>query len=283
MLRTFFNRTTSPAINKRLAESSDILAEAQKVAVAAAKEAGKIVLNYYETNMEVSTKQGNPRNLVTAADTEADALIRRIILKAFPDHSIVSEEDEPQKGSEYTWYVDPLDGTTNYTRHISYFCVSIALAKGKELLVGVIYNPVTSEFYTAKAGEGAFLNGRALRTSNTSDLAQSFVCMDFAYDNAERQRAAAALKRLVMSVKSIRVKGSGALASCEVASGKAEGYVRMGSTPWDYAAGALIIREAGGAVTDLDGKGWEPESRRVIAASSVKIAGQLLAKVRDAL
>lgn len=261
----------------------DFLTEAEAVAITAAREAGKIILNYYETNMEVGTKKGNPRNLVTEADKEADALIRKVILEAFPDHSIVSEENEPKKGNEFFWYIDPLDGTTNYTRHISYFCVSIALAKGNELLVGVIYNPVTSELYMAKAGEGAFLNGKALKTSNARELAQSFVCMDFAYDNAERQKAAAALKRLVMSVKSIRVKGSGALASCEVASGKAEGYVRMGSTPWDYAAGALIIREAGGAVTDLDGKEWEPESKGVIAASSGKIAEQLLAEVRDAL
>lgn len=260
---------------------ADFLAEAQKVAVAAAKEAGKIILDYYETNMKVSTKQGNPRNLVTAADKEADALIRRVILEVFPGHSIVSEENEPRRGNEFFWYVDPLDGTTNYTRHVSYFCVSIALAKGKELLVGVIYNPVTSELYTAMAGAGAFLNGKALKTSNASGLAQSFVCMDFSYDNAERQRAAAVLKRLALSVKSIRVKGSGALASCEVASGKAEGYVRMGSTPWDYAAGALIIREAGGTVTDLGGKQWEPESKGVIAASSGKIAEQLLAKVNE--
>lgn len=260
---------------------ADFLAEAQKVAVAAAKEAGKIILGYYETNVKVSTKQGNPRNLVTEADKEADALIRRIILEAFPGHSMVSEENEPKKGNEYVWYVDPLDGTTNYTRHVSYFCVSIALAKGNELLVGVIYNPVTSELYTAKAGRGAFLNGKALKAGNANDLIQSFVCMDFSYDNAERQKAAAVLSRLAMSVKSIRVKGSGALALCEVASGRAEGYVRMGSTPWDYAAGTLIIREAGGAVTDLDGKAWEPESKGVIAASSGKIAEQLLAKVKE--
>ncbi len=260
---------------------ADFLAEAQKVAVAAAKEAGKIILDYYETSIKVSTKQGNPRNLVTAADKEADALIRRIILEAFPDHSIVSEENEPKRGNEFFWYVDSLDGTTNYTRHVSYFCVSIALAKGKELLVGVIYNPVTSEFYTATVGGGSFLNGKALKTSNASDLEQSFVCMDFSYDNAERQRAAAALKQIVMRVKSVRVKGSGALAVCEVASGKAEGYVRMGSTPWDYAAGAVIVREAGGKVTDLDGKDWEPESMGVIAASSGKIAELLLAKVKE--
>lgn len=263
---------------------ADFLSEAEKVAVTAAKEAGKVLLKHYRQNLTIMVKGNNPKDVVTNADREADKVIGEILTAGFPDLKVISEEnDVRESANEPVWYIDPIDGTTNYSRGSSYFCVSIALAKGKELLVGVIYNPVTSELYTAKAGAGAFLNGRVLKAGNASDLAQSFVCMDFSYDNAERQRAAAVLKSLVMSVKSIRVKGSGALATCEVASGKAEGYVRMGSTPWDYAAGALIIREAGGTVTDLDGREWEPRSRGVVAASSGKIAEQLLAKVKDAL
>ena len=260
---------------------ADFLAEAQRVAVAAAKEAGKIILKRQFHGLKISFKEGNVKNLVTNADKEADAVIRGIILKNFPEHGIISEEDKPVKGNQYTWYVDPLDGTTNYSKGGSYFCVSIALAKGSELIIGVIYNPVTSELYTAVSGKGAFLNSTKISTSRTGSLEQALVCLDLASNEKERKNALETMQKLALDAKSIRIKGAGALSLCEVATGKADAYVRMGSSAWDYAAGALILREAGGIVTDLKNIPWEPNSKTVLAAVTESLHSKIIKRLEE--
>ncbi len=263
-------------------EKMEFLDRALDVAVAAAKEAGKILVKRQFNGLQVGFKDGNVKNVVTNADTEADAIIRGIILKNFPEHSIISEEDAPKKGNEYTWHVDPLDGTTNYSKGANYYCVSIALAKGSELLLGVIYSPVTSELYTAISGKGAFLNGKKISTGSTNSLEQALVCVDTAYVDAERKKAVEVLQKLLPNVKSIRIKGAGALTLCEVAAGKADAYIRMGSSAWDYAAGTLILREAGGIVTDTGNVPWELNSKTILAAVTEELHGKIIENLQEA-
>ncbi len=262
-------------------ERMEFLDRALEVAVAAAKEAGKILVKRQFNGLKVGFKEGNVKNVVTNADTEADAIIRGIILKSFPEHSIISEEDAPKKGSEYAWHVDPLDGTTNYSKGANYYCVSIALAKGSELLVGVVYSPVTSELYTAIRGKGAFLNGTKISTGSTNSLEQALVCLDTAYINAERKKAIEVLQKLLPNVKSIRIKGAGALTLCEVATGRADAYIRMGSSAWDYAAGTLILMEAGGIVTDINGIPWQLDSKTVFAALTEELHGKIMKNLQE--
>ena len=258
---------------------ADFLAEAEEVAVEAAKEAGKLILAHFRKILVIEIKKGNPRNLVTNADKESDKLIKRLISGKFPEHGIVSEESEPTKG-EYVWYIDPIDGTTNYSRGVKYFCVSIALAKDDDLLVAAVYNPATSELYTAVKGRGAFLNGKKLVVFEPESFDQAMIYGDLGYETDEREKALAILKFLV-SGKGLRVKGSGALAMCELAAGHADAYVDLSSTSWDYAAAALLVREAGGTVADFSGKDWSPQVvNGIVAGGSKQLCGTVLEKVR---
>ncbi len=255
---------------------TDFLAEAEAVAIKAAKEAAKVLMKHFRTELRIETK-GDPRNIVTIADKESDALIRKIILEKFPDHGIISEENKPVQGkSDYVWHIDPLDGTTNYSRGVSYFCVSIALAKGSEIVVGVVYNPVTLALYTAARGKGAFLNGKKLRIAETSIMHEAVICFDFGYAQDKRLQTVEILKRMV-GAKSIRINGAAALTLCEIAAGLANAYVHTGGYSWDFAAGALMIHEAGGVVTDSDGKTWQPNVKEGITAGNSAITSQILA------
>ncbi len=262
---------------------SEFLSQAEAVATQAAREAGKLALKYFRHDIAVEVKEGNPRNVVTAADKEADSLIRKLLQEKFPDHSIVTEEDKPKKGSEYVWYVDPIDGTTNFSRGASYFCTSIALAKESELLVGVVYSPVFSELYTAIRGKGAFLNGKRIRVSGTANLSQAVFSCDLGYNSPERESTLKVLRHLEPIVRGFRMKGSGALASCELAAGRADCHMDAKSTPWDYAAAALIVREAGGKATDLQGNEWKPDSKAGYIAGNARFHGKLIDELRAAL
>ncbi len=260
----------------------DFLAEAEDAALKAAMEAGKAVLERFGAGLEIATKKSNPRNLVTNADMESDSIIKRFLNERFPGHGIVSEESEPTEG-EYTWYIDPIDGTTNYSRGVNYFCVSIALAKGDELLVGVLYNPATSELYSAVKGRGAFLNSRRLSVSSPGGFDQAMIYCDLGYELDEREKALAIMK-LMVSGKSLRVKGSGALAVCELAAGQADVYFDLSSTSWDYAAATLLVREAGGTVIDFSGNDWSPRvTNGIIGSASKPLGNVILEKVRSVL
>ncbi|MBI2580218.1 inositol monophosphatase [Candidatus Woesearchaeota archaeon] len=262
---------------------ADFLSEAEKVAVTAAKEAGKVLLKHYRQNLTIMVKGNNPKDVVTNADREADKVIGEILTAGFPDLKVISEEnDVRESANEPVWYIDPIDGTTNYSRGSSYFCVSIALAKGKELLVGVIYDPLTSELYTAAKGRGAFMNGKRINVSETGELQQAIIISDLGYIEEKRQTTLSIIGAL-RAAKGIRLKGSGALAMCEIASGHAEGYIHIGSKPWDYSAATLILREAGGTVTDLDGTDWFPDVTEGIIASNKALSRELLEDVRGML
>ncbi len=265
---------------------SDFLKEAEAVAIKAAKEAGKVLLKHYRQKLTIAVKGNNPKDVVTNADTEADKIIGEILTARFPYLKIISEENDVRKSAnnanEPVWYVDPIDGTTNYSRGSSYFCVSIALAKGKELLVGVIYDPLASELYSAAKGKGAFLNGKRINVSELSEMQQAMILSDLGYIEEKRQTTLSIIG-VLMAAKGIRLKGSGALAMCEIASGHAEGYIHIGSKPWDYSAATLILRAAGGTVTGLNGADWFPDVTDGIIASNKALSKKLLENVRHIL
>lgn len=258
---------------------NDFLTTAGDVAVTAAKEAGAALLRHYRKKLHIQIKDNNPRNMVTNADKEAHRIIVKTITESFPRHTVISEEGETELGSKFAWHVDPLDGTTNYTLGNNYFATSIALAKGPELLIGAVYSPVAGELYTAVEGRGAFLNGKRLAVSKKSKIGQIAVCSDLGYSLERRSKTLRVLSSLI-EAKAIRLKGCGALALCELAAGSEACYFHIGSKSYDYAAGALLVREAGGAVKDFDGKDWAPETKSGIVAGGEQIIAQLLPKLK---
>lgn len=248
--------------------SEEFLEEASCIAVDAAKAAGAVLLQNFRKKLVIEIKDDNPKNLVTNVDKECDVVIQDIIKKRFPEHGIVSEESEPNP-KEYTWYVDPLDGTTNFSRGCNFFCTSIALAKGNEVLVAVIYNPIYSELYSAVKGKGAFLNGEKISVEDTSKLIQAVISCEFSYSNELTKKMAALATQLGPLTKSMHINGSGALSMCQVALGVSDCHIDGSSTAWDYAAAALIVREAGGKVTDFTGNEWIPKSKNIVGSNNL--------------
>ncbi len=261
---------------------ADFLAEAQKVAVAAAKKAGSIALKHFRTELKIESKGGDPRNIVTIADRESDAAIKETLLASFPAHGIVSEESPELKGNGHIWYVDPVDGTSNFSRGSSYFCISIGLAHGDELLVAAVYNPVADELYTAAKGRGAFLNGRRIAVPGNEEIARAMVCFDMCYEESKRMQILNAMKSLV-AAKSLRVAGSGALAMCEIAAGRFDAYANVCGGSWDFAASALVVKEAGGVATAINGKEWTPRVKNGIIAANKILHQKLLPIISTAI
>lgn len=267
---------------------TEFLEEAEAVAVKAAKEAAKVLMKHFRKDVRIGTKGGNHRDILTNADTESQALITKMLLEEFPEHRVIGEEGDkegpdykPGAGS-YTWHIDPLDGTINYSRGSEYFSVCIALAQGDELLIGVVHAPATGELYTATEGKGAFASGKKLGASKTTDMKEAFIYTDLSTEETKRHSSIEAIKHLAVA-RAVRSKGSGALEMCEAASGIADGYFHIGSKAWDYAASSLIIREAGGVALDLEGNEWKPSTADGIAAGNSAIAREMLVKVREAI
>lgn len=257
------------------------LAEAEKVAVEAARKAGAVLLKYYRKDLNVKIKGNNLKDVVTNADIEADKVVRDMLLEKFPETGIVSEESEAKEG-EYTWYIDPLDGTTNYSEGLDFFCTSIALGKGDDIILGVIYAPLKKELYTAVKGKGAFCNGKRIYVSRLNDPAQVVIDLDFGYKMEGREKTLKIISQ-VMSSRAVRLCGSGALTCAMIAEGIKKAYIHFGTKPWDYSASTLLIREAGGKVTDIEGNPWNVDSKSGIIASKGILHDYLLEKVRKAL
>ncbi|NOZ80173.1 MAG: inositol monophosphatase [DPANN group archaeon] len=241
--------------------------ELLKVAKRAAKEAGDIHIKYYH-NKKIMTK-GTKNDLVTNADLEADRLIRRRIHDAFPDHSIVSEEMKRTKGkAPYTWYVDPLDGTNNYAHNYPHFCVSIGLCKGKEPILGVVYSPLNRTTFWALKGKGAFRNKTKIKVSSTKSVKGSLVTTGLPYHRKPyRKNILSAFATMYDQVMGLRRTGSAALDLCFVAAGWLDSYYEYWISPWDYMAGQVIVKEAGGIVTTIDGEQVQPRKTSILAAN----------------
>ncbi len=226
--------------------------------VAIARGAGEIVMRHFAAPIPTTTKS-NRIDIVTAADTEAEAFIVDALLKRFPTHHIVGEEGggqgAPAETAPYHWFVDPIDGTVNFASKFPHFCTSIALATPDRVpLLGVIYDPTRREMFTAVRGQGAFLNGQKLQVTQTAELVDAVITSGFPYDkhtnpdNNLKQWSA-----FLVKIRGERRLGSAALDLSYVAAGRLDGYWEKDLKPWDGMAGVLLVEEAGGKVTDYDG------------------------------
>ncbi len=223
------------------------------VAERAAVDAGRLLLGYYG---RVSAREKQPGDLVTDADSASQRLIADAVLGAFPDHTLLAEEDGvvADPDNPWRWVVDPLDGTMNFAHGFPFWSVSIALEHAGELVVGVVHNPITRETFSASRGAGATLDGGPIRVSSASDLRSSLISTGFptAFD-ADSPRQLALIDRMATGTHSIRRTGSAALNLAHVAAGHFEVFYGTSIKPWDVAAGVVLVVEAGGRVSSLGG------------------------------
>jgi myo-inositol-1(or 4)-monophosphatase len=239
-----------------------------KAAMEAAKAAGKIQRRFYGKALKVEFKKANSLNLVTQVDKACEKKIQSVLFKRFPAFNFWGEESGRAAGdSEFTWVVDPLDGTTNFAHAYPFFCASIALVKGKEPVVGVIYDAIDNECFTSEKGKCAFLNGRRIKVSTISSLSKSFLSTGFAYGVKETLYNFENFKRFVLNSQGVRRDGSAALNLAYLAAGRFDGFWERGIQAWDMAAGVLLIREAGGKVTDISGKTYDLMAQNALASN----------------
>jgi myo-inositol-1(or 4)-monophosphatase len=242
------------------------------VAITAAKAAGAEILAALSQPREARYK--GYRDIVTETDLRAEQAIVGTIGARFPDHRLVTEEgSSPESATghdqhaDLVWYVDPLDGTTNFVHGFPLFCTSVALRQADRTLVGVVYDPLQEHLFTARAGAGAWLNGHRLQVSQRRRLEEALVALDWAHDPARRDRSVAYVSTLAPQVITLRAFGSAVLALCGVAAGWLDGYFNLALYDWDVAAAELFIREAGGQVTGLEGAPWHPGMRGCLASN----------------
>ncbi len=234
-----------------------------------AREAGAVQRERFESELRVGTKSADV-DLVTEVDHACEALIVERLTKERPDDAILAEEgsgsDRP--GARWRWIVDPLDGTTNYAHGYPRFCVSIGVELEDVRTVGVVYDPLLDELYHATRGGGAFRNDRAIRVSGETELSRSLMATGFAYDRRQSPldnvREFAAFLR---AARAMRRDGSAALDLCYVACGRLEGYWELKLSPWDVAAGTLIVEEAGGRVSDRRGAPVDRSGREIVSSN----------------
>jgi myo-inositol-1(or 4)-monophosphatase len=239
-----------------------------ETAIAAARAAGDLLLPYFGAARQVRHK--GPTDLVTEMDSQAEDLVAYLLQEAFPTYGLLGEEGGERFVSDNPcWLVDPIDGTVNYARGYPLFAVSIGLAQGDDVTLGVVYNPILDELFAAEKGQGATLNGRPIRVSTTAGLDKSLLASGFPYgvwtseaDNTREWR------RFLKRALSLRSDGCASLDLCHVATGRLDGYWEWELGPWDMAAGALIVQEAGGQVTQVTGEAFSPYGRGVLASNA---------------
>jgi myo-inositol-1(or 4)-monophosphatase len=243
-----------------------------------AREAGALLMHYFHQHLKIEYK--GDADLVTAADRAAEKLIRERILALWPGHDVLGEEQGlSDQGSDYRWYVDPLDGTTNFAHGYPVFCVSIGLeyqapaqrSSGKRAsrIAAVIYDPTRDELFTAQQGRGARLNGEPIHVSKTATLKESLLATGFPSHKRHKNPNIFFYHQITLRTHGVRRAGSAALDLCNVASGRYDGFWEFNLNPWDTAAGVLIVEEAGGKVTRFDGSRFELNSRETVASNGL--------------
>ena len=249
------------------------LTSCHRLAVSAAKAAGRLLTGYHGRKLAVTYK--GAVNIVTEADRKAERLITEIILTRYPGHIIVGEEGSgtaakfpASTAREPVWFVDPLDGTTNFAHGFPFYCVSIGVEIEGRIMIGVVYDPVRKELFGAIRGRGAFCNGRRLRVSTTEKLDQGLLVTGFAYNiRTSRRTNLGHFSHFSLRCRGVRRTGSAALDLCYVADGRFDGFWEMNLWPWDTAAGSLIVEEAGGRMSGFDGRPYDLRVPELVASN----------------
>lgn len=239
---------------------------------AIAREAGSLLLSYFHQKLKIEYK--GDADLVTAADRASEALIRERVSQQFPSHDVLGEEQGlSDQGGDYRWYVDPLDGTTNFAHGYPVFCVSMAveqrLGTSGRRIAAVIYDPTRDELFSAEQGRGAQLNGQPIHVSKVAQLKESLVATGFPSHKRHKNPNIHFYHQITLRTHGVRRPGSAALDLCNVACGRFEGFWEFNLNPWDTAAGTLIVEEAGGKITRFDGSAFEIDSRETLASNGL--------------
>ena len=253
-------------------------------AIEAVLRAGEIQLSRFRSDLKVAKK--GPIDLVTEADVEVESMFRALIRERFPTHAIVAEElaagAAPETRATHCWVFDPIDGTVNYAHGLPFFCASLALEIEGVARVAAVYDPLREELYTAERGGGARLNGEPIAVSSTGTLIDALLCTGFPYDVHETLDEVIGLFRtFVGRARAVRRLGSAALDLCFVAAGRLDGFWEQRLHPWDTAAGALIVDEAGGRMSGMDGGPFRPADGHLVASNG-RVHDEMLAAIRDA-
>lgn len=244
----------------------------------AARTAGLIHKKYFRTAFKIKTKSSS-YDLLTIADKESEKAIVSLIKKYFPEHNILAEENIYKKtSSDYLWIIDPLDGTNNFVSGLPIFCVSIAMAYKNEIIAGAVFDVTRNELFYAQKNKGAFLNGKRIRVSSVDALKRALIITGFYYNRGkEMLKTLENIKRfLLKNIIGIRRLGSAALDLCYVASGRTTGFWEFQLSPWDFAAGRLLIEEAGGKITGRKGEEIPLIKKSFVVASNGRIHQQML-------
>jgi myo-inositol-1(or 4)-monophosphatase len=246
----------------------------------AARAGGQILLDWVG---KIEAREKGPADLVTQADLASQEEIRRILLGKYPSHRFVGEEGGGSAGSdsEYRWIVDPLDGTTNYVHQIPMYCTSIGLEFRGEMICGVVFDPVSKECYTAESGGGAHLNGKRISASCMQTLEDSVAAVSFPPRVGRNSRELEEFARAIAVFQAVRRTGSTALNLCYVAAGRFDVYWGNNNKAWDVAAGAIIVREAGGVVSNYDGGKLNIDHPQLVASATGALHEKMLRLLHD--
>ena len=240
-----------------------------KIAARACQEAGLLAKKHFKKKIKTSHK--GPFDLVTDIDYQCEKLILEKIQRKYPSHSIVSEEKGTiEKKSEYTWIVDPLDGTINYARGIAYFGNSIAIVRDKkDPVIGVVYDPLQNELFYAEKGKGAFLNHKKIKVSGISLLSDAIVATDFTTQKKFMNRQYNLDMMISHKIMGLRMMNANSINMGNLASGRFDAYIKVNVNFEDFAAGVVLVEEAGGKVTDIYGKPFERDSTSILMSNGI--------------
>jgi len=237
-----------------------------KTAVEAARCAGALLKSRLGKIKKISYK--GEINLVTDVDKKSESLIVKIVTSRYPDHEILSEESAfTPSGSRYKWIIDPLDATTNYAHGFPFFCVSIALEKEGDIIVGAVYDPMRGELFYAQKRKGAFLNGKRIMVSRVGILKRALLATGFSYTVSKYNASLVHFKNFLIRAQAVRRAGSAALDLCYVACGRFDGFWELDLKPWDMAAGKLIVEEARGRVSSFSGGKYSVYAQEILASN----------------
>jgi myo-inositol-1(or 4)-monophosphatase len=251
-----------------------------QTALVAADQAGRVVKQAWQGAHHVQFK--SPRNIVTDTDLLVEDIVLSYLQKAFPDHAFTSEEAGVDAvNAQVRWFVDPLDGTTNFSRDNPNFCVSLAAADNGQPVVGVILDPLRDHVFAAHYLGGATLNGKSIHVSDVNDVYQAIISFDTPRDPEARHEIMVYIQRLAKQIRTFRGLGSAALNMAYVAAGWTDGYLALNMSPWDQMAAALLIKEAGGVVSTISGAAWNTESRDPLMAASPVLESALRVILED--